>query len=244
MQINAKTIGEAHERVIKLILLEGEDLLVEPKPDGKRELTIEYPPDDPIMIRVEEPFTEPRISQVNPQGRLFMEEYARKFLVVEDTGHTYTYPNRLFDYPDFTGGTDDAWYFGGDGDGSGRDQIQASIIDRLAKQPNSRRAVAITWFPLFDIESHEPPCVDIVQVFIRSNQVHLVSYIRSNDMLEAWACDVWGLANLLMYVVNGINTKAGTAYEVGSITTISASAHIYWKRDQSDLDDFRRILGV
>ena len=242
MEVTVKTIAEGHERVVRDILKYGEDVITE---DG--ELTIEWPPQDPYVIHVTEPFTEPMVSSVCMFGRQFMDEYVIQLLTLHppsDKSATYYYSNRLFDYPMFTWeGTDRMMY--GDGDCEGIDQIAESIIDRLLTSPNSRRAIAITWVPELDIESDEPPCLQLVQCFIRDQTLHMTCYFRSNDMLEAWGANAYGLVHLMGYIIDSINREmCDEAIGVGTFTTISSSAHIYWKRDQSDLLAFRRKLNV
>jgi thymidylate synthase len=249
MQINAKTLGEAHEKVLKLILTEGEELLVEPGPDGKREITIEYPPEDPVMIRVTGPLDEPRVSRHYPKGPKAIAEYCQQVLKLHPPGPmtaTYYYSNRWFDYPCVGHDGDRDLIDEGDGDGRGINQVLESIIRRLAKQPNSRRAVVISWVPRFDIDSPEPPCVQIIQCFIRGNQLHMVVYIRSNDMLSAWLENAHGFTAIMCFITDEINRLVGKDSNLspGILTTISASAHIYFERDKHELNKMRQALGV
>jgi thymidylate synthase len=51
----------------------------------------------------------------------------------------------------------------------------------------------------------------------------MTAFFRSHDLAQAWPSNIYGLAKLLEYVANEVGI------EVGSITTISASAHIYKK---------------
>ena len=76
-------------------------------------------------------------------------------------------------------------------------------------------------------------------------------------MLSAWGANAYGLAHLMEYIVKKICDKrylifcetgdieySQTNLDVGTLTTISASAHIYWKRDKQELNLFRRKLNV
>ena len=130
----------------------------------------------------------------------------------------------------------------GDGRNGGIDQIQESIIERVIANPESRRAIAITWFPFQDISADEPPCLQIVQCLIdKSNHLNLVCVFRSNDMLSAWGQNVFGLAHLQKYICEQINLKKKgdeLKYSQGWLETISISAHMYYHRDQLELNLF------
>jgi thymidylate synthase len=138
------------------------------------------------------------------------------------------------------GATTDVPQYAGDGNGGGIDQIQMSIIDRLIENPESRRAVAITWVPHLDIERSEPPCLQIVQAFIDAqNVIHLVCLFRSNDMLSAWGQNAYGLAHLLRFICDEINKERKRRNQpfltIGWLETISVSAHMYFTRDDYEL---------
>ena len=240
MEITVDTIAQGHERVVRDILLHGEELETE---DG--ELTIEWPPEDPYVIHVTEPFTEPMVSDACMFGRQFLDEYVTQLLTLHppsEKSATYYYSNRLFDYPvlecNVDGPCGKEYYYTGDGCGDGIDQIARSIIIRLLHNPQSRRAMAITWVPDLDIQSSEPPCLQLVQCFIRDQQLHMTCYFRSNDMLSAWGANAYGLAHLMKYVYDRIDQPI----TIGTLTTISSSAHIYWKRDKQELDEFKKRM--
>jgi thymidylate synthase len=134
--------------------------------------------------------------------------------------------------------------YAGDGNDGGVDQIKMSIIDRLIENPESRRAVAITWVPHLDIERSEPPCLQIVQALIDAhNAIHLVCLFRSNDMLSAWGQNAYGLAHLLHFICDEINKerkqRGQPLLTIGWLETISVSAHMYFARDDYEL---RRYL--
>ncbi len=250
MEITVDTIAEGHERVVRDILLYGEELETE---DG--ELTIEWPPQDPYVIHIKHPFQQPMISDACRFGEKAMQQYVEQLLTLHppsEKSATYYYSNRLFDYPLLECNTDGPcgkeYFYLGDGCGDGINQIGRSIINRLSRNPESRRAIAITWVPDMDIQSTEPPCLQLVQCFIRDQQLHMTCYFRSNDMLSAWGANAYGLSHLLKYICDSINMSIaearGECIGVGSLTTISSSAHIYWKRDKQELDLFRRKLNV
>lgn len=143
-----------------------------------------------------------------------LNKYAEQLLCKENPGFDYTYGNRLRSHEAMFVDPDDkicsmTW-----------DQI-ALIIGKLKRSPNSRRCVAITWHPETDIVACHSPCLQSVDFLFRQGKLHLTAYFRSQDVARAWPANLYGLSRLLTYV----GDQAGM--QPGSITTISASAHIY-----------------
>jgi thymidylate synthase len=186
----------------------------------------------------------------------------------DGTDAVYTYGNRLRDYPradiQYSGSgpgffrkkfdtifkhmgyiparSSGEVVFSGDGNGGGIDQVQESIINRLINNPESRRALAITWFPERDVKTDEPPCLQIVQALIdRNNRLNLICLFRSNDMLSAWGQNAYGLAHMQRYICDKVNEKRkqqDNPLKTGWLETISVSAHMYFHRDQLELNLF------
>jgi len=100
------------------------------------------------------------------------------------------------------------------------DQIK-SIVDELKRKKESRRAYATTWDPNIDANNPQPPCIIGLQATIRNDKLYFTVYIRSNDMFKAWPLNVFGLRRLQKNVCDELNI------DIGTITTISNSAHIY-----------------
>ena len=282
--ITAKTIGDAHEEVVRLLYNQcsKEESCVRITEDGEQT----YEPWTPICIHIDEPFSEPMKASAAFFGDRFLQAYQSTLYTItkrrnDGTDAVYTYGNRLRDYPRAIISTmnsskqssnsskpgiiemimnrlgyqkmasksvdaeiEELLSYAGDGNGGGIDQIQTSIIDRLIKNPESRRAIAITWVPHQDIERSEPPCLQIVQAFIDAhNKIHLVCVFRSNDMLSAWGQNAYGLAHLLKFICNEINKERKQHNQplltIGWMETISVSAHMYFTRDDYEL---RRYL--
>lgn len=270
IQIRTRTIGEAHEEVVRTIAdrCSGETRVTE---DDE----VTYDPEEPICIHIESPFSDPMRSSASLFGERFSDQYQASLYTItrrlnDGTDATYTYGNRLRDYPVaairalegrtwgrrvldrlirtlgyIPAGSECGVSYLGDGNDGGIDQIKTSIIDRLIGNPTSRRAVAITWVPVFDIQREEPPCLQIVQCLIdRTLHLNLVCLFRSNDMLSAWGQNAYGLAHMQDHILAAINTgreKQGlTPLTMGWLETISISAHMYVKRDQLELMKFFR----
>lgn len=142
-----------------------------------------------------------------------LEDYFPKILTANSfEGVEYTYGQRLRDYRSV-------------------DQIK-SIIEKIKKNNHTRRAVGVTWDVLKDLNSSKAPCINLIQVLVQDGRLFLTAYIRSNDMFKAWPLNAYGLRKLQKM----ISTKS--KLKMGSLTTISSSAHVY----KSDLSKAEKII--
>lgn len=137
-----------------------------------------------------------------------LEVYANTEILspISPKGFEYSYGERLFAY--------------NDADAGELDQI-AYIIDKLNYNPSTRRAIAITWQPWWDNDSHHVPCLQSVDFLYRAGKLHLTAYFRSWDVRQAAPTNMYGLSRLLSYV----SEKVGVF--PGSLTVVAASAHCY-----------------
>jgi thymidylate synthase len=234
MEIITITTSEAHEAAVDTVLNTYKAIEIQTHPD-KAEKTIEFEDndgsDDILVIKVIEPLKQPQASSGAMFKQGFIDAYKKQFLALtppraDGNQATYTYWNRLEDHP-----TVDSI---GDGFGNGLKQI-SELIQKLADDPNSRRAVAVTWNPYLDFDSTEPPCMNWVQFVIRNGKVNMRCVFRSQDILSGLGENLIGCAALLEYVRNGINEKSGYPYDVGSLILISTIPHIYHYRDAHEL---------
>ena len=118
--IQRMTIGEAHEEVVRIIA---------ERCEGKTRLTedqeITYDPEEPVCIHIQSPMSSPMKSSASLFGDGFSEIYQSSLYTItrrknDGTDATYTYGNRLRDYPVATR----------TGSGERHSQIRR-IIDRL-----------------------------------------------------------------------------------------------------------------
>lgn len=103
---------------------------------------------------------------------------------------------------------------------SPRDQIQ-SIIDQVNEEDYTRRAVAVTWNVQTDDGNPKAPCLVMIQALVSSGKLYLTCTIRSNDMFGAWPQNAFALRNIQKEIA------VATGKEMGKLTIISVSAHIY-----------------
>ena len=96
--IEAKSLGEAWEKACILRMKEGHDRYVE-APEYKTETK-----DMPLIIKVSEPFSEPRLSPKASASREQADDYSKKFIFgsekEKENSFDYTYYSRLRCYPD------------------------------------------------------------------------------------------------------------------------------------------------
>ena len=195
--IRAKTISDAWQRGLGYIWRQGEEITDE-RGTRIRELLA-------LQVVVEEPYR-----QMIPPGYSWneerLEEYAGQLLSGDNPGFEYTYGQRLR-----------AWSLPGY---PPIDQIDLAV-SRLKASASSRRATAVTWIAPVDSAKEEVPCMIVDDFKVRDGRLHLAAFFRSHDFCGAYPANLYGLARLLQHVSERVGV------EPGSISTTSASAHIY-----------------
>jgi thymidylate synthase len=119
----------------------------------------------------------------------------------------------------------------------GKNQINY-LIEKLSKSPYSRRALVVSWDHEKDQNIGNPPCIIGVQGIITENFYNHTVIIRSNDMFKAWPVNFVAQIELAKFIVSEINKRVNTDYKIGSITSISISAHIY----QTDFERAKEVM--
>lgn len=107
----------------------------------------------------------------------------------------------------------------------GKDQIE-QVINKLINEIDAASAVMSLW----DVNDHEKggsPCLNHIWVRVVNDELLLTALFRSNDMFSAWVANAMGLRNLQSYIRDEINKRSEYNLKLGSLTTISQSAHIY-----------------
>jgi thymidylate synthase len=206
--IRAASISEAWQRGLSLIWRQGAEITDQRGTRIKEILS--------LQMVVEDPY-----SEMIPPGYSWneerLEEYARQLLSGDNPGFEYTYGERLR-----------AWALPGS---VPLDQIEQAI-SRLRASSSTRRATAVTWIAPLDSSKEEVPCMIVDDFKLRDGRLHLSIFFRSHDFAGAYPANLYGLARLLQYVASEVGA------EPGSISTTSASAHIY----EHDWDWVERML--
>jgi thymidylate synthase len=206
--IRAKTISDAWLRALNLIWRQGAQITDE-RGTRIREILS-------LQVVVEDPYQE-MIPVQYSWNEERLEEYAMQLLSGENPGFEYTYGERLR-----------AWHLP---DMPAQDQI-GQVILRLKASANTRRATAVTWIVPIDAAKDEVPCMIVDDFKLRDGRLHLSIFFRSHDFAGAYPANLYGLARLLQYVSREVGA------EPGSISTTSASAHIY----EHDWDFVEKML--
>ena len=206
--IRAASISEAWQRGLALIWRQGAEITDQRGTKIKEILSLQMVVEDPYRDMI-------------PPGYSWnedrLEEYARQLLSGDNPGFEYTYGERLR-----------AWALPGS---APLDQIEQAIA-LLQASSSTRRAIAVTWIAPVDSRTEEVPCMIVDDFKLREGRLHLSIFFRSHDYAGAYPANLYGLARLLQYVAGEVGA------EPGSISTTSASAHIY----EHDWDWVERML--
>ena len=84
----------------------------------------------------------------------------------------------------------------------------AKAILTLKKDPDSRRAVCILARP----DDEKPPCIQLIQFFIRDNKIITVAYMRSWDLLLGYAYDIHLFQTLGSEMSKELNKQQGCVW--------------------------------
>ncbi len=234
LHIEAETIPQAHFRAMKAVWERGLAIRTEYDRKNAKGEYIDPPSRDArVLIEVTDPFAEPRYP---PLSFCEIGTYIAEIMGVKDhyvvpmeklrtaasgtfdaLQWPYTYHQRLFDHPDV--------------DGSTVDQM-ALAIERVAKTPYSRRAVATTAVPNIDVFLKEDvPCLREVQLRCPEVDGALVLNMnttwRSRDLYKAWPDNVIALTFLQQVLAERISARADRPVRVGSYADYSGAMHIY-----------------
>lgn len=156
-----------------------------------------------------------------PMKNQELEMYARqlddpKHIYLEgDESFVYTYPERLFNVHQVN-------RFG---EIVNENQVD-TIINRLKEHDGSNRAVANLYMCAFDKDEQHIPCLQLVQVLIRDNQLSLYIYFRSNDLYGAFVSNMFFLQYLGMKITNALKEDY-PSLKFNGIFYNSTSLHIY-----------------
>ena len=120
---------------------------------------------------------------------------------VRELGDADSYATRLYNY-----------------EHRGINQIEW-VIDRLQQDRSSRSATITTFQPLSD--TTYIPCVSLLDFFVQNEALNLITYAHSIDF------GTKGFANLVELAFVQEQVAKALAIEIGSLTFIVKSAHVY-----------------
>ena len=238
--ITAKTLGGAWEKACVLIMKEGHKRYVQ-APEYQIETK-----DLPLIIKVSNPFLEPRLSKKANTTRELADDYAKKFLhgsgKEKENSFDYTYYSRLRCYPDckirawlpsVTDSEEELAEAVKEISPEGKcvirriDQVEKAI-KIFKKDPTRRTVVMHTWIPFRDLMKFGPkredtssPCLLLAYPQLVDGQLHLFVVMKTNDLYNAWPENAYAFTALQKYIADKLGVETGT------YTHFSVSMHIY-----------------
>lgn len=239
--VEAKTLGQAWEKACKVILKKGHKRFVQ-APEYKIETL-----DLPMLIKVAEPFVQPRLSPLAADTKEALDEYVETLILgykdpEKEKEFEYTYHSRLRCYPDCKvrawlpavsrdekelAGQVKQIIAGGKCVVTRIDQVKAAI-KILKKDPTRRTVVMHTWIPYRDLMKFGPrreetssPCLVLAYPQLVDGQLHMFVVMKTNDLYNAWPGNAYAFTALQKYMAEKIGVKTGT------YTHFSVSMHIY-----------------
>jgi thymidylate synthase len=124
------------------------------------------------------------------------------------------------------------------------DQLEV-CLNKLAKDPISRRSVAITAVPEIDLfMKADMPCLREIQLRAPRGEdgklrLNMHATWRSRDDYKAWGDNVIGITNLQASLACRLSEKVGEPVLVGPYTEANGSLHIYGQDyTQKGMDTF------
>jgi len=231
--LEAENIPEAFEKAMKKVWFDGVPIKTQYDKPGDPESK-----DAAVLIRVKNPFAQPRFHRTFADGIGGIAEYVQEVVngahdywisspenIIEevktgkkkDTKWSYTYHQRLFEAPNPIGEPEN--------------QIE-TMINNLAKDTYSRRANAVTWIQYIDGHLSDPPCLQRLwgRIFEDENgkkYLNFDSEWRSRDLKKAWFENAIAITTLQKRVAEAISEKRNEEILVGPYTDFSNSLHIY-----------------
>jgi len=235
--VEAGSIPEAYYEALKVVHFQGHTMRTQYDRRDRDGIFIDPPGKDAkVSIRIRDPFAQPRFPALSycERGKYIAEFLgAKDHLVVpykkliqsirenrefEATEWPYCYHQRLAAYPR--------------SDGTTIDQLE-ELLDKLAKDNITRRAIATTRVPEIDLfMAADMPCLGEIQVrAIEDGNGRLVLNMhanwRSRDLYKAWGDNLIGITNLQARMAARLAEKTGREVLVGPYSEFNGSLHIY-----------------
>jgi len=110
-----------------------------------------------------------------------------------------------------------------------------NVIKKLEEDPDSRQAMIIIFQPSDVVQkTKDVPCTILFQFFIRDYKLHMITYMRSNDVLLGLPYDLFNFTMIQEYVSTRLNND--TSFGMGTYTHMVGSLHMY-ERDSDRIND-------
>ncbi len=235
LHIVGNSIPQAYLRAMKAVWEHGFPIRTEYDRKDAAGAYIDPPSRDArVLIEVTDPFAEPRFPPISfceigtyiaeimgaKDFRVLPMDQLKAAINGELTSQEwpYTYHQRLFAHPDL--------------DGSIVDQM-ALAVERVARTPHTRRAIATTSVPNIDpFLKEDVPCLREVQLRCPEDAagnlvLNLNTTWRSRDLYKAWGDNVVAITFMQSVLAREIAKQADRPVRVGSYADYSSALHIY-----------------
>ena len=255
IHIARRTMPEVWEDTTMALLGVGSTVHTHYDPKGKDGEYQSFPSiEATVMMRIAEPFGEPRFHKHYLGGWMGFGDYKAEIEGVKDgwmiqpadvaekmragkfdevTGDerwNYTYSQRLRAYP----------FFDMDGKMQSVNQLD-SVVHSLTREPLCRSAQCITWDPRWDHNAgtmgetwsqYHSPCLQRFWFRLQKTdagyRMHVNGHWRSRDHLKAVPCNIFGITEGMHEEVRiKVQKNLGVPVERGTYTDISDSLHLY-----------------
>ncbi|MDN3055985.1 MULTISPECIES: thymidylate synthase [Streptomyces] len=112
----------------------------------------------------------------------------------------------------------------------------ATVVDTLRQDPDSKRAVIQILRPeeLHVTDNPDVACTLCLQFLLREGRLHMVGYMRANDVYRGMVSDVFSFTFLQEMMARQLGA------ELGGYTHVAGSLHLY----QPDLPAARRLVDA
>lgn len=208
--VKARTLAEAWEKSLSAVYTRGTD-------QGDQEIFKE----DMLILEIENPCSEERFHPLFPTTTKELTAYNEHVLkgIQSDLVRPEhrLYHERFFAYPE-----------------KANNQIQA-IVERLKKQPQSKRGLASLWHPDRDQWTLKVPSVLSIWCRIEKGKLNMHGHLRANDAYKKLLMNLNLHATLMKYIADQLGV------EVGMYMHIVDSFHIY-NHDKKDVEKVLTIL--
>jgi len=120
-----------------------------------------------------------------------------------------------------------------------------SLIRRISEFPETRRAQAVTWRPVQDSVSANPPCLQRVWISVfpekagKGSSLELHTDWRSRDLFNAWEANVCAMVALGIRIAESLPDSLQPV-ALGRYVEFTDDLHIYDK----DFENVQRVLGT
>ena len=253
-----RTLPEAWEDAVMAVMGIGQEIHTHYDPRSGDGEYASFPSiEATVMMRIEEPFGEPRFHKHYLGGWLGFGDYKAEIEGVKDPWMispadvaekmkqgrfdevkgderwNYTYSQRMRAYP----------YFDMEGGLRTINQLK-SVVDNLVRNPTSRSAQCITWDPRWDHndeqmpgfkwDQYHSPCLQrfwfrlVRRRDAEGYVLHVNGHWRSRDLLKAVPSNIFGVTEGMHEEVRlGLEKELGVPVDRGSYTDINDSLHLY-----------------